>query len=208
MGAIAGTLAFLAVIQVRSQAEVARSLESQDNTSLAFVIDDLHVANDQLAAQVSAVEERRVELQRSQGSPVPALTSELQRLRVAEGVLAARGPGVVLQVDAPLSAIDLQDAANNLRAGGAEALSINNQRIVLGTVIAQKGDRITIDGVSVRGAWTFQAIGNPGSLEPAAQAMESSLRADPRVRSVNYRAVADLRISSVIRQRPLVYGTP
>jgi uncharacterized protein YlxW (UPF0749 family) len=208
VGIIAGTLAFLAVIQVRSQAEVARSLQTQDNTSLAFLIDDLHVANDQLAIQVSTLTQQKSELEHGGSSPVPALTAELQRLQLAEGLLGAHGPGVVLRADAPLSAIDLQDAVNNLRFGGAEAISINGQRVICGSQIVQRGDRVTIDGVQVTGPWTVEAIGGPGALQPAAQAMVSSLRADPHVRSVSYEERSDLRIDAVVRQRPLVYGTP
>jgi len=51
VGALSAAVAFLGVVQIRSQAEVVRSLEGQDNTSLAFLIDDLHRANDALGAQ-------------------------------------------------------------------------------------------------------------------------------------------------------------
>ena len=53
-GALVGLLSlvivFVVVIQVRSQAEVERTLANEDPATLAFVINDLHGANDALAA--------------------------------------------------------------------------------------------------------------------------------------------------------------
>ena len=207
VGILAGTLAFLAVIQVRSQAEVARSLESQDNTSLAFLIDELHNANDQLSVDASTLQARRDALQRNQNAPLPLLSSDAERLRIIDGLAPAAGPGVTISASAPLTALDLQDAANNLRMGGAEALAINGQRVTTNSVIVQDGDTITIDGQRVEAPWSFEAIGNPGTLQPAAEAMASSLRADPRVRSANYAAVTSLTINAVVRPRPFVYAT-
>src|SRR5919204_2457737 len=60
---IAALVAFVGVLQVRSQAEVERSLEGQDNTSLAFLIDDLHRSNDELADEQAQLQSRRDMLQ-------------------------------------------------------------------------------------------------------------------------------------------------
>ena len=46
---IALLVALVATVQIRSEAEVARSLVGVDATSLAFLIDDLHRANDSLS---------------------------------------------------------------------------------------------------------------------------------------------------------------
>src|SRR6266853_1314800 len=48
---IALLVAAVATIQIRSEAEVERSLVGIDTTSLAFLIDDLHRANDALLAE-------------------------------------------------------------------------------------------------------------------------------------------------------------
>src|SRR2546425_11189505 len=79
-------VALVAVLQLRSQAEVQRSLDTQDNTSLAFLIDDLHRANDSLQTEISALTGQRDGLRRSGASAAqPALEEERQRLRVIEG---------------------------------------------------------------------------------------------------------------------------
>lgn len=206
LGLVIMAVSTLAVVQVRSQAEVARSLENQDNTSIAFVIDDLHRANDALALEAQSLSERRDSLQKGGQSATVALTDEAARLRLAEGLDPARGPGITVVVDAALTEVDLQDAVNNLRLAGAEVVSVGGRRVVTGTTILQAGGVITVDGVPIHGPWEFAAIGAPSTLTAAAEEMTRTLAADPRVRSASYRSETDLVISAVIRQRPFVYA--
>jgi uncharacterized protein YlxW (UPF0749 family) len=208
VGVLTGLVALLAVLQLRSQVEVQRSLDTQDNTSLAFLIDDLHRANDSLQTQATQLTVQRDQLKRSGGRAAqPALLDERQRLRVIEGLDPVHGPGVVIGVDAPLSAIDLQDAVNNLRVSGAEAIAVNDHRVIAGTVVRQTGTTVTIDGGVVHGPWTFQAVGDPVRLADLAEQMTRSLRADSRVRSAVYRSEDRLEIRATAGQRPFVYGS-
>ena len=50
VGLLAAALPFLFAVQLRSQAEVARTLAGQDPAELAFLIDHLHKSNETLAA--------------------------------------------------------------------------------------------------------------------------------------------------------------
>ncbi len=203
---LAGVIVFVFAIQVRSQAAVEQTLQGQDNTALAFLIDDLHKANDALAAQAAELQTQRSSLQ-SPGGGSAALADEAQRLRVLEGLVPVTGPGVVLTIDAPLQPLDLQDGINNLRLAGAEAIEINGRRVVTGSAIAFTDGAVTIDGAPVHGPWTIVAIGDPIELAATADLMTSNLRADTRVRVVTYRSGAVLRITAVLTQRPYVYGS-
>jgi len=198
----------LTVIQVRSQAEVARSLEGQDNTSLAFLIDDLHRSNEQLAQEDLRLSTQR-DVLRGGGTVVAdaQLSAELKRLRIIEGLDPVSGPGVTITIDAALNEVDLQDAANNLRLGGAEAVSVAGRRVVMGSVIQQAGGTIDVDGVTVHGGpWVLVAIGNPEQLTPAADQMTRTLRSDPRVRSSSYQASSALSLAAILTPRPFVYA--
>src|ERR1700716_4052337 len=130
---IALLVAVVATIQIRSQAEVMRSLVGTDTTSLAFLIDELHRANDSLDAQTTALAQRQTMLESGTSTAADqVLTEEAIRLRAVEGLVPVHGPGVVMVVDAVgLQALDLQDALNNLSVGGAEAIAVNDQRVVL-----------------------------------------------------------------------------
>ena len=199
----------LTAIQVRSQAEVARSLTGQDNASLAFLIDDLHSSNDQLAQEEQALGAQRAALRSGGVSAADAqLRAEAQRLRIVEGLVPVSGPGVTITVDAPLNEIDLQDAVNNLRAGGAEAVTIADRRVVTGSVIRRAAGGLEIDGTPVQGPWTFSAIGDPAQLASIAELMTRSLRADPRVKNAGYELSPALTLSATLKPRPFVYALP
>lgn len=209
VGALSAAVAFLGVVQVRSQAEVVRSLEGQDNTSLAFLIDDLHRANDSLGAQAGELTARRDQLRLTGATDAdPVLQDEGQRLRALEGLVPVHGPGLVMIVDAPLTRLDLEDAVNNLRASGAEQMSINDHRVITGTVFRQNGSTVAIDGDAAHGPWTVAVIGNQDRLAIGADLMLQSLRSDRRVRQVGYRMETDLVIRAIVSERPFVYGTP
>src|SRR5436190_16526895 len=121
VGLIALLVALVATIQIRSQAEVERSLVGVDSTSLAFLIDDLHRANDSLGSERADLTKRHLALASGQsGAADQELTDEATRLRAIEGLIPVRGPGIVMVIDAAgLTALDMQDALNNLAAGGA-----------------------------------------------------------------------------------------
>lgn len=207
VGLVVLAVTALTVIQVRSQAEVARSLEGQDNTSLAFLIDDLHRSNDQLTLEELTLLAQRDVLRGGGGGVADAqLMAEAKRLRIIEGLDPVSGPGVTITIDAALNEIDLQDAVNNLRLGGAEAVSIAGHRVVVGSVIQRSGSIISVDAEQVHGPWVIEAIGDPAQLAAAADQMTRTLRSDPRVRNADYRASATLSLAAVLRPRPFVYA--
>lgn len=208
VGLIALLIALVATVQIRSQAELQRSLVGIDATSLAFLIDDLHRANDSLAMEKSDLTQRQAALQSGGSSAADqALNDEATRLRAIEGLAPVHGPGVLLSIDSSgLTALDLQDAINNLGASGAEAIDVNNRRVVSGVPIVQTPSGVAIDGVLVVPPWTITAIGDPSRLAETADLMTQQLRADRRVREASYRAEADVTITSVVSQKPYVYA--
>ena len=207
---IAMLVALVATIQIRSQAEVERSLVGVDPTSLAFLIDDLHRANDSLSSEKSDLNQHLSTLQSGQaGAADQVLSDEAERLRAIEGLVPVHGPGVVMEIDAVgLSALDLQDALNNLSAAGAEAIDVNDHRVVTGVPVVQTDGGVAIGGGFIAVPWTISVIGDANRLGQVADLMTSQLRADRRVRSATYRVESNVVISSVISARPFVYAVP
>ena len=205
---IALLVALVATVQIRSQAEVERSLVGIDTTSLAFLIDALHRANDTLQSETADLQARRATLQSgTSGAADQVLTDEANRLRAIEGLAPVHGPGVVIVIDATgLTALDLQDAINNLAAGGAEATSVNGHRVVTGVAIEQTASGVAIDGVVVSSPWTITTIGDAIRLGEVANLMTQALTADRRVHAATYRVEADVEIRSVVSARPFVYA--
>src|SRR5438046_994104 len=177
---IALLVALVATVQIRSQAEVERSLVGVDPTSLAFMIDDLHRANDSLSAEKVDLTQRRATLQSGgSGAADQVLTDEAVRLRALEGLIPVHGPGVVVVIDASgLTALDLEDALNDLAAAGAEAIEVNDRRVVTGVPIAETSDGVAVDGVVVVPPWKISVIGDAERLADIADLMSQQLRAD------------------------------
>ena len=207
---IALLVALVATVQLRSQAEVERTLAQADPATLAFSIDQLHRANDALEAQIADLNTRKGALQSGGSVAVDqALGDEALQLRIIEGLVAVHGPGVVLVIDASsLTALDLQDAMNNLAAGGGEALAVNDQRVVVGVPIVQTAGGVTVGGMLVPPPWTILAIGDTNRLAETADTMTQQLRADRRVREATYRVEADIVIRAVVTEKPFVYSVP
>jgi uncharacterized protein YlxW (UPF0749 family) len=207
---IALLVALVATIQIRSEVEVQRSLVGIDPTSLAFLIDDLHRANEALDAEKTDLTSMRTQLESGQsGAADLVLSAEADQLRAVEGLVPVHGPGVVLEVDASgLTVLDLQDELNNLSSGGAEAIDVNDNRVVMGAAISQNGSGVTINGVGITPPWTISVIGDPTRLGLVADLMSQQLRADRRVRAASYRVESDVVIRSVISEKPFVYAVP
>jgi uncharacterized protein YlxW (UPF0749 family) len=209
VGLLSAVIVFVVVIQVRSQAEVERTLTGEDPTTLAFLIDDLHSANDALAAAVTRIEGQADALRKGGGSGAHTeLASEVKQMEAITGVTPVRGPGVVISIDASLGAIDLEDALNNLRISGAEATTVNGQRVVTATPILNEGGKVLVGGKAESRPWTIVAVGDPAQLASAAELMTKTLQSDPRVTFASWHAEAALTISAVVPQRPFVYGNP
>jgi uncharacterized protein YlxW (UPF0749 family) len=203
---IALLLGFMVVAQLRSQAQLARSLANQDNTSVALLINDLNRANNRLTQEGIALAQRQVALEQALvagGADTKALEKELTVLREVAGDLPVHGPGLEIRIDGPVADFELQDALNNLRNAGAEALSLNGYRIINGTAIVRRGQGLTLAGHGVSSPYVLRVIGDPEQLQGAADLSASSLQT--RVQ-VTIQRRADLAITEVTPARPLIYA--
>jgi uncharacterized protein YlxW (UPF0749 family) len=203
---IAIGLGFLIVVQFRSQAAVARTLAAQDDTSVALLINDLNRANNQLIQQTVVLEEQQTQLHQaltSGGADSKALSKELTTLREVNGAVAVHGPGLEIRIQGPVMDFELQDALNNLRNAGAEAISLNGYRIISSTPVVSRGDTLMIAGHVVSTPLVLRVIGDAEQLGPAADLSASSLQT--RVQ-VSIQRKSDLAITEVVIPRPLIYA--
>ena len=109
-----------------------------------------------------------------------ALDSELRRIRTRTGYAPVRGPGVRIVVDDPPGAAedeavrdeDLALLVNGLWTAGAEAISINGERLTVLTFIQNSGPVINVNSRPLSPPYTVEAIGDPRTL--LADLLESS----------------------------------
>ncbi len=156
----------LLVVQLRTQ-QTARQVEREEDW--AFVVADLIESNARLRSESAALEAQLAGLQNVEGGGaiLQSLVDEVNQLRIVNGWVATSGPGIEVTISGPISVLDLHDLINELRNAGAEALALNEQRIVAWTAISTDGEHVTADGQPVQPPYRLQAIGDAQTLEAA-----------------------------------------
>ena len=125
----------LIAAQIRTQSR-ARTLSYAPGEQ-AILLSEMVTANQNLRSEVQAIEKQLAAYQADKGgTALESLVAELNRVKVSTGMIEVSGPGIELTVDGPLTALDVQDILNELRNTGAEAIAVNDQRIVANSVVA------------------------------------------------------------------------
>ncbi|MCW2566352.1 MAG: hypothetical protein JWN54_449 [Mycobacterium sp.] len=158
----------------RTRAALARDVDERSHRT-----DDLQRRAEALRQQVAR--ERAAALAgHGDGAAAVAALAELEAIT---GLGRVRGPGVLVRLadgpppkdpvtgqptgDADLGRVqdrDLQDVVNALWASGAEAISINGQRLAATSAIRSAGGAVLVDFRPVGSPYSLQAIGDPALL--------------------------------------------
>ncbi len=162
-------LGLLLVAQFRIQRMTDSSLLSGSSADQLVIISNLVENNTHLREEMETLEEQLNEYQRATGGAVlETLVEELNKVRIINGLVEVSGAGIEVSLDGPIGVLDVQDLINELRNAGAEALTINEERLTLYSAIAGAEDRgMTINGVKLSRPYVLQAIGQPGTMETA-----------------------------------------
>lgn len=170
--AIFGTLVATAAVQTaRNSEETAdsrRSLVAQVNARRADLASQRALSAN-LTREVAALQNNNLDAT-TQGR---AVRSRINDLGVIAGGASTKGPGIKVVVDDAPNATtdkqqvldkDLQKLVNALWVVGAEAVSINDQRVTNLTAIRQAGSAITVNFVSLRPPYVVRAVGDRNQM--------------------------------------------
>ncbi len=105
---------------------------------------------------------------------INTLTSQLERYRLLAGLKDVKGPGLIITVDDGESYVqdtDLLTLVNELKASEAQAISINEERIVAMSEIRLAGKYIMINGRQMLPPFVVKAIADPDKLENSLRMM-------------------------------------
>lgn len=154
-------------------------LRPNQTTDLIDLVREESRHNADLAARVAELRARVDELAQGADSNQPG-GDELDELSRAAGLEAVKGPAVTVTLtDAPLTVKpagvadellivhqqDIQAVANALWSGGAEAMTIQGQRVTALTGIKCVGNTVVLHGVPYAPPYVITAIGDPDELE-------------------------------------------
>ena len=166
VAAVAFLLGLLVVVQIRSQSGGDRlaTLSAQD---LTLLVGNLNTDNDRLRGEIAGLQRQldSLELGGTRGATsVADIRSDLDRIRAWSGLDPVAGDGVTITIRGPIGAPDVEDMVNELHNAGAEAIAIDDVRVVTGTVIGGVPASISVDDTQLGDPFTIRAIGAKESL--------------------------------------------
>lgn len=161
-------LGFGLAIQVRTTQQDA--LSAARTSDLIRILDDLSAQRERLTVEQEQLQATIAELETSADQAQVAREASRERvrnLRILAGVVPVTGPGVTLTLADPegvLEAGDVLDAVQELRDAGAEAISVDDERVVATTAIIDTAAGIAVGDTVLASPIDFQAIGDPDTL--------------------------------------------
>lgn len=159
-------------IQVRSTSDNS-ALRGARQEDLVRILDELDNRTQRLEDEKQRLEDQRAELENSSDQAEEArkqTQQKEQQLGILAGTVAAEGPGITLTIQDKSGTVEsdmLLDAIQELRAAGAEAIQVNDIRVVADTHFTGTGGDIEVDGKRIAAPYVFKVIGKPQDLEPA-----------------------------------------
>jgi uncharacterized protein YlxW (UPF0749 family) len=139
--------------------ETTLGLQSQQDALKARIL-DLRNQIGQLEAQGPGSDAR-----------VKQLNTDLQDARIASGLIAVEGPGVVFRLedaggpggaDALVTARDIREVVEELWLAGAEAVAVNGERVTASTAFLDIGGSVLANSAYLAPPYTIAAIGATG----------------------------------------------
>jgi uncharacterized protein YlxW (UPF0749 family) len=180
---IAGLLVVISAANARGI-----DLRPSRNTDLVSLVQSESRRNAELVAQVTQLRSEVDTLAAAQGDSSSAqLAGELAEKSAAVGLTPVTGPSVTVTLDDAPSSVaaegvdqdllvvhqqDIQAVANELWRGGAEAMTIQGQRVIATTGIKCVGNTVVLHGIPYAPPYRISAIGNPAKLRAALDSSE------------------------------------
>ncbi|MDP4181978.1 MAG: DUF881 domain-containing protein [Bacillota bacterium] len=154
--------------------ERAKSLERKSVEELKDELIREQKNNESLSKRNTELEKENKDYENSKGDvtkETQILKNELERARIIAGLVDVKGKGVVITLDNDFSDVsesNLLNVVNELRASDAQAISINDERIIGSSEVREAGRKyIMINGKQMRAPFTIKAIADPDKLDRA-----------------------------------------
>jgi len=185
IGLICIVLGIFVAIQFKTvQKNVLQGLSPiQKSTQLVTELTKLKNERDLLQSEVETLDARLKEIEEteSRGSVlIKNLNEDLNKYKALSGLVDVAGQGIEVLIDNPQRSIDsayesnlvydyelILSMVNELNAAGAEAISINDQRVLSTTEIRAAGENINVNKIPQNLPLVIRAIGNNVTLENA-----------------------------------------
>jgi uncharacterized protein YlxW (UPF0749 family) len=166
VAAVACLLGLLVVVQLRAQTADS-GLSNKSAQDLTGIVGNLNTENDRLRTEISALDTQLEELRSDHAggaSSVEQIQAELAKIRAWAGLDPVAGKGVTITVTGDIDARGVNDLLNELHNAGAEAIAIEDVRVVSRTTISGVPGSLDVGGFLLRDPFRIRAIGRPEVL--------------------------------------------
>jgi len=164
-------LGFALVVQVR-QTNV-EGLATLGQSDLVRILDETTQRATDLEREAAALERTRQDLltgSDQQQAALDAATKTATTLGILSGRLPAEGPGIELTIsesDETIPALTLFNVLQEMRNSGAEAIQLNDHRVVASSYFVDTDDGVELDGSLLTPPYRWLVIGDPTAVGPA-----------------------------------------
>ena len=174
--ALTATCVILGVIigvQANTVKQQRMTTENQRLSEAIIALNQMQAERDTLLEQNQALEKTLKEYQDGNYG------TEVEQLMAFAGLTEVSGTGVTVTMNDSsnkgggdmnaylVHAEDILQVVNELYAAGAEAVSINGQRMVSGSAVSCAGSIVMVNGVRVAAPFEIKAVGEPSVLNAA-----------------------------------------
>ena len=166
---------------IRNNSKVI-NLESQKKDDLIVKILNEQKNNENLKVKLSELQNQVSKFENARGNSdenMKLLSDEIKKLRTVAGLTDVKGRGVIVtfakEDSLNVEDDDLLQILNELRATDAQALAINDQRIIDTSEVRVAGNYIMVNGKHVTPTYQIKAIVDPDNAVNALNMIGGSL---------------------------------
>lgn len=175
IGVICFIIVYIMCIQLRTIEEIDVSeIETMRETELREALADWKEKYQEAFEELEDTNNKITEYEDKIGSDEEAgelLQSDLEKSKMLLGLTDVQGSGVIITMidneEEQIISTDLLDLVNELNSAGAEAISINDHRIVAMSDIVDVEEFVMINGKRITSPYTIKVIGDLTYLQSA-----------------------------------------
>ena len=172
IAAVCVVLGIMLAVQFRTTQDIRASISFQRVEDLSQRLSQTEKERDALVKEVH-------QLRQTANHEIPS--KEMEVLKMGAGVTAVQGPGIIVTIDDSkrptkpgenpnlylIHDDDILKVINELWAAGAEAVSINEQRLIASSEIRCAGPTLSVNNTRYSPPYDIRAIGEPQTLDTA-----------------------------------------
>ena len=166
-------LGFMLAVQFKTTQDIRSTIPFQRVEDLSQRLSQTEKERDSLQDEVKKLKEST--------NKQETLSKDIENIKMGAGVLAVQGPGISIVIDDSkkqsktgenlnlylIHDDDILKVINELRAAGAEGISINEQRLIATSEIRCAGPTLSVNNTRYSPPYEIKAIGDSQTLENA-----------------------------------------